>query len=108
MHRIKMIGARIVNGIFNTQMKAGMKAMLINSANRLAAYRLAIKPQTKSGWSVNTIGPGSRPQITMPPKRIAVVGEPGIPRVIIGSMAPVEAALLADSGATTPLTLPFP
>ena len=38
----------------------------------------------------------------------AVVGEPGIPRVSIGSIEPVLAALLAASGATTPSTLPFP
>ena len=44
----------------------------------------------------------------MPPSRIAVVGEPGMPSVSIGSMDPVEAALLADSGATTPLMLPLP
>ena len=44
----------------------------------------------------------------MPPSRMAVVGEPGMPRVIIGSMEPVEAALLADSGAATPATLPLP
>ena len=44
----------------------------------------------------------------MPPSRIAVVGEPGMPRVSMGSMAPVEAALFAASGATTPLTSPLP
>ena len=44
----------------------------------------------------------------MPPSRMAVVGEPGMPRVSIGSMEPVEAALLADSGATTPSTAPLP
>ena len=44
-----MTGAKIVNGIFNTQIKAGMKAILIKSAIKFAAYRLEIKPQTKSG-----------------------------------------------------------
>ena len=39
---------------------------------------------------------------------MAVVGEPGIPRVSIGKRAPVEAELLADSGATTPATSPLP
>eukprot|EP00581_Thalassiosira_minuscula_P026117 CAMPEP_0184407496 /NCGR_PEP_ID=MMETSP0738-20130409/2491_1 /TAXON_ID=385413 /ORGANISM="Thalassiosira miniscula, Strain CCMP1093" /LENGTH=51 /DNA_ID=CAMNT_0026764685 /DNA_START=61 /DNA_END=213 /DNA_ORIENTATION=+ len=38
----------------------------------------------------------------MPPNRIAVVGEPGMPRVSIGSMEPVEAELFAASGAATP------
>jgi len=44
----------------------------------------------------------------MPPNKIAVVGEPGIPSVIIGSIEPVEAALFAASGAATPATLPLP
>ena len=46
--------------------------------------------------------------MTMPPSRIAVVGDPGIPRVSIGSIEPVLAALLADSGAATPSMLPLP
>ena len=33
----------------------------------------------------------------MPPRRMAVVGEPGMPSVSIGSIAPVDAALLAAS-----------
>ena len=37
-----------------------------------------------------------------------MVGEPGMPSVIIGSMEPVEAALFAASGAATPATLPLP
>ena len=44
----------------------------------------------------------------MPPSRMAVVGDPGIPSVIIGSIEPVDAALLAASGAATPATLPLP
>ena len=46
--------------------------------------------------------------MTMPPSRMAVVGEPGMPSVSIGSIEPVLAALLAASGATTPSTLPLP
>jgi hypothetical protein len=38
----------------------------------------------------------------MPPSRIAVVGEPGMPSVSIGSIEPVEAELFAASGAATP------
>ena len=37
-----------------------------------------------------------------------MVGDPGMPRVSIGSIDPVLAALLADSGATTPSTFPLP
>jgi len=89
-------------------MKTGMKARLMMTANRFAAYSDAIRPQTNSLWSVNSRGPGSRPQMTMPPSRMAVVGEPGMPSVSIGSIEPVLAALLADSGAHTPSTAPLP
>jgi hypothetical protein len=37
-----------------------------------------------------------------------VVGEPVKPRVFIGSMEPVDAAVLAASGAATPAGLPLP
>ena len=43
-----------------------------------------------------------------PPNKMAVVGDPGMPRVSIGSIDPVLAALLAASGATTPSILPLP
>ena len=46
--------------------------------------------------------------MTMPPSRIAVVGEPGMPSVSIGSIAPVDAELLAASGAATPPGWPRP
>ena len=57
---------------------------------------------------MKSIGPGISPHITMPPNSSAVVGEPGIPRVSIGSSEPVLAALFAVSGATTPSTAPLP
>ena len=38
----------------------------------------------------------------------AAVGEPGMPRVIIGSMAATPAACAAVSGATTPSRTPVP
>ena len=85
-----------------------MKAILMISEKKLAAYRLAIRPQTNSLCSVKRSGPGSRPQMTMPPSSIAVVGEPGMPSVSIGSMEPVDAALFAASGATTPSMFPLP
>ena len=46
--------------------------------------------------------------MTMPPSRMAVVGDPGMPSVSIGSMEPVLAALFADSGAATPFMSPLP
>ena len=42
------------------------------------------------------------------PKRIAVVPEPGIPRVKSGTKDPVHAALLAVSGAAKPFIDPLP
>ena len=57
---------------------------------------------------MNNMGPGTNPQITMPPSKRAVVGDPGMPRVSIGSNDPVEAALFAVSGAATPSIFPLP
>ena len=67
-----------------------------------------MSPHTKSGLFTKSNGPGRSPQMIMPPSRIAVVGEPGMPSVIIGSIEPVLAALLAVSGAATPAILPLP
>ena len=43
-----------------------------------------------------------------PPSITAVVAEPGMPRVSIGTKAAEEAALFADSGAATPSMAPRP
>src|SRR5206468_10976728 len=48
--------------------------------------------QTKSGFSVNRSGPGWRPQMMSPPSMTAAVGEPGMPSVIMGSIAATPAA----------------
>jgi hypothetical protein len=48
MQSTNMIGANTVNGILKTQMNTGINAMLITRAKKLAEYRLAIRPQTKS------------------------------------------------------------
>ena len=48
---------------------------------------MAIRPQTKSGRSTNSIGPGFRPQIIRPPIITAAVAEPGMPSASIGSIA---------------------
>ncbi len=64
----------------------------------LAMYCEAISPQTNCGFFSNSSGPGRSPHIIRPPSMIAVVAEPGMPSVSIGTMAPVAAALLADSG----------
>ena len=74
----------------------------------LPRYMLAIRPQTNSFCSVNSSGPGCRPQISRPPSSTAAVGEPGMPRVSIGKRAQVPAAWAAVSGAITPSISPLP
>ena len=69
---------------------------------------LAMSPQTNSGFSLNSIGPGWRPQMMSPPSITAAVGVPGIPSVIIGSSDAPPAACAAVSGATTPSISPLP
>ena len=54
------------------------------------------------------MGPGCSPQMMRPPSITAAVGEPGIPKVIIGSIAAMPAAWAAVSGATTPSISPLP
>jgi len=48
------------------------------------------------------------PSIISAPIMMAVAPEPGTPKVSIGTMAPMEAALLAHSGAATPSITPVP
>jgi hypothetical protein len=74
----------------------------------LPRYMLAMRPQTKSFCSTNSIGPGCRPQMSRPPSSTAAVGEPGMPSVSIGSSALVPAAWAAVSGAITPSMSPLP
>ena len=69
---------------------------------------LAIRPHTKSFCSMNSSGPGCRPQIIRPPSSTAAVADPGMPSASIGSKAAVPAACAAVSGAMTPSSLPVP
>ena len=69
---------------------------------------LAMVPQTKSGRSMNSMGPGVRPQIIRPPIMTADVAEPGTPSASMGKMAQVPAEWSAVSGATTPAGSPLP
>ena len=50
-------------------------------------YRLAMTAQTNSLCSLNRKGPGIRPFIMKAPIRMAMVGEPGMPRVKSGIRA---------------------
>jgi hypothetical protein len=69
---------------------------------------LSIRPQTRSGRVWNSSGPGWMPYMTKAARMIAVELDPGTPSVKSGTMAPVEAALLADSGPATPSIAPLP
>src|SRR5215831_10780369 len=101
-------GVRIANGMRRMAAKNGTKARTINTPRMLPVYMLAISPQTKSGFSLNNSGPGCNPQMINPPSITAAVGDPGIPRVIIGNIAATPAAWAAVSGATTPSKSPLP
>ena len=87
-----MSGVRIAKGTRKMAAKNGTKASTISTPMILPVYMLAIRPQTNSGFSVNSNGPGWSPQMIRPPSMTAAVGEPGMPSVIIGNMAAMPAA----------------
>ncbi len=107
-HTVMMTGAMMLNGMRRIAANSGTVVSTTINPTTLPRYMLAIKPQTKSGWSMNSMGPGSRPQISNPPSSTAAVGEPGMPNVSIGRSALVPAACAAVSGATTPSSSPLP
>jgi hypothetical protein len=78
------------------------------SSIRLPTYIEATKPQNTLGWSLTSVGPGGTPWISSAAISTAVTGPVGIPSASIGTKAPVEAELLADSGPATPATAPLP
>ena len=109
MAQMTMItGAMIENGMRRIAAHHGTVVSTTIRPTMLPMYMLAIRPQTKSFCSMNSIGPGCRPQISRPPSSTAAVGEPGMPRVSIGSSAEVPAAWAAVSGAITPSMRPLP
>ena len=57
---------------------------------------------------MTSCGPGGTPWISSAAISTAVTGPVGMPSASIGTKAPVEAALLADSGPATPATAPLP
>ncbi len=75
---------------------------------RLPTYIDATKPQKMLGCSFTNVGPGGTPWIISAAISTAVIGPVGRPSASIGTKAPVEAALFADSGPATPATAPLP
>ena len=103
-----IIGPMIENGMRRIAANIGTVASTRITAITLPRYMLAMVLQTKSGRSMNSIGPGVRPQIIRPPIITAAVAEPGMPSASIGRIAQVPAAWSAVSGATTPSGSPLP
>ena len=60
------------------------------------------------GSSVINLGPGLTFNAIKAPSKIAVVPDPGIPKVKRGTNDPVQAALFAVSGAASPFIDPLP
>src|ERR671935_2625929 len=107
-HTTTMSGVRIANGMRRMAAKNGTNMRTMSTPMMLPVYMLAIRPHTKSGFSLNSMGPGCKPQMMSPPSMTAAVGDPGMPSVIMGSMAATPAAWAAVSGATTPSSSPLP
>ena len=101
-------GPMIENGMRRIAAKNGTVVSTRITATTLPMYIEAMRPQTKSGRSTKSIGPGLSPQIISPPIITAAVAEPGMPSASMGSMAAVPAPWSADSGAITPSGSPCP
>ena len=86
----------------------GIKGRLRISKTTLPIYMETITAQKISGRSTINRGPGATFSASNAPSNIAVVPEPGIPSVSKGTNDPVQAALLAASGAANPLIEPLP
>ena len=56
-----MSGVRIANGMRRMAAKNGTKASTISTPMTLPVYMLAMSPQTKSGFSLKSMGPGLEP-----------------------------------------------
>ncbi len=89
---ITISGAMMTKGIRIRAANTGTVSSTSITATMLPTYIEAIRPHTKSFWSMNSIGPGLRPQIIRPPIMTAAVAEPGMPSDSIGSSALVPAA----------------
>ena len=92
----------------NTFTNMPTSGRLSASSMRLPTYMEATKPQNTSGCSFTSVGPGATPWIISAAISTAVIGPVGRPSASIGTKAPVEAALFADSGPATPATAPLP
>ncbi len=85
---------------------ASARTMIVAMTQAMVSDSTRVK--TTSSWSNSSLGPGSSPCSTMAPRNTAVSALPGMPKARVGISEPPSLALLADSGAITPLMLPRP
>jgi hypothetical protein len=83
-----------------------MSGRLMITSIRLPIHMLAIMPQNMPGRSLMICGPGWMPWMVSAPIISAITALPGIPKVSMGMNEVCAPALLADSGAATPLISP--
>src|SRR5690606_28121588 len=103
-----MAGTRVQFGTDRMRVNTLIIGTFITIRMMLAMNNDAIRPQTRSGWFWNSSGPGVMLYSVSAPIITAVVPEPGIPNVSIGTMEPHAEALLAVSGAARPRRSPLP
>ncbi len=95
-------------GTARIRVKSPTSGRLSTSSTTFARNSEAIRPQTTSGCSWNSSGPGWMLSASSSASSTAVVPEPGTPSDSIGTSAPPAAALLPASGAATPRGSPWP
>src|SRR4051812_11776023 len=105
---IMISGYRYAYGMRRRGTNSPTNGRVSASSITLPTYIQATKPQNPSGWSFTNDGPGGPPWIISAAISTAVTGPVGMPSASIGTNAPVDAALLADSGPATPATAPCP
>src|SRR5689334_12943124 len=108
MQATTMTGPMMLNGMRSMAAKNGTVASTSTTAITLPMYMVAIRPQTKAGRPMNSIGPGDRPQINRAANITAAVAEAGMARASMGSSAHEPAEWSAVSGETMPSGSPLP
>ena len=94
--------------MLSSRAHSGASGRLITSSRVLPISRLASSVQTRSGWSVIRVGPGTMPYDVSAASRIEAVAVTGRPSASSGTNIPAALALLAASGPATPSMAPWP
>src|SRR5699024_5942807 len=101
-HKVAINGAIYGCSVSTKIVKAGTNAVFKTSNIIFATTNPAIAAQIISPDLSNIKDSGFKPSITNAPNKIAVVPEPGIPKLNNGMSAPPTEALFADSGPLNP------